>query len=121
MIDELQKILPNFLGHRGHVRCMAHTINLVAKGILRPFDTKQSKDTSGNENNGDDDDELATLLKGINMEELQAELLDLEENGVRETDDDDGLADVLSEMTGEEKNEWAEAVVPLRTALVKVS
>lgn len=100
---------------------MAHTINLAAKGILRPFDTRQTKNAAGNGDNGDDNDELANLLKGLNIEELQAELLDLEENGVREADDDEGLVDVLSEMTGAEQEEWAEAVVPLQTALVKVS
>ncbi|KAE9383672.1 hypothetical protein BT96DRAFT_745198, partial [Gymnopus androsaceus JB14] len=38
MINELQKLLPNFRERCGHVRCMAHTVNLAAKGILCPFE-----------------------------------------------------------------------------------
>ncbi|KAE9393958.1 hypothetical protein BT96DRAFT_770318, partial [Gymnopus androsaceus JB14] len=38
MITELSKILPSFLGEECHVRCFAHTVNLAAKGVLRPFE-----------------------------------------------------------------------------------
>ncbi|KAE9390196.1 hypothetical protein BT96DRAFT_783144, partial [Gymnopus androsaceus JB14] len=38
MIDELQNLLPNFRGRCGHVWCMAHTVNLAAKGILCLFE-----------------------------------------------------------------------------------
>ncbi|KAJ3832491.1 hypothetical protein F5878DRAFT_646736, partial [Lentinula raphanica] len=38
MIDELEFLLPNFPGQKAHVRCFAHTVNLTAKGVLRPFE-----------------------------------------------------------------------------------
>lgn len=117
MIDKLKALLPSFLGRRGHVRCMAHTVNLTAKSILRPFEPKKPKiDEDGNEVNGDGDG----LEGGLGMEELRAELQDLEENGLCEGDDVEGLVNVLDEMTDVEKEEWAEAVMPIRRALVKV-
>lgn len=117
MIDELQKILPSFRGRRGHVRCMAHIINLVAKGILRPFEVKK-KQTSGSDNNGNGDDDSPDLASAL--EELQAQLRDLEENGVCDEDDDDGFVNMLKEMSEGEMSEWTEAVAPIHMALVKV-
>ncbi|KAJ3963861.1 hypothetical protein EV361DRAFT_982852, partial [Lentinula raphanica] len=38
MVDELAVLLPNFYGRESHVRCFAHTLNLTAKGVLRPFE-----------------------------------------------------------------------------------
>ncbi|KAJ3751748.1 hypothetical protein EV360DRAFT_13467, partial [Lentinula raphanica] len=38
MLDELEEQLVGFLGKRAHVRCFAHTVNLTAKGVLRPFE-----------------------------------------------------------------------------------
>ncbi|KAJ3816596.1 hypothetical protein F5880DRAFT_1455608, partial [Lentinula raphanica] len=38
MIDKLEILLPEFMGKLSHVRCFAHTVNLTAKGVLRPFE-----------------------------------------------------------------------------------
>ncbi|KAJ3816949.1 hypothetical protein F5880DRAFT_1446614, partial [Lentinula raphanica] len=38
MVDELELLLPKFLGRKAHIRCFAHTVNLAAKGILCPFE-----------------------------------------------------------------------------------
>lgn len=103
---------------------MAHTVNLAAKGILRPFEVKQIKNNINVEGDGSDDDddhELLSLIKGLDIEELHAEIRDLEDNGECDKDRDDGFVDVFEEMTVEEKMSWAKAVVPLRSALVKVS
>ncbi|KAE9387865.1 hypothetical protein BT96DRAFT_761653, partial [Gymnopus androsaceus JB14] len=35
---ELPKFLPKFAGTNAQVRCFAHTMNLTAKGVLRPFE-----------------------------------------------------------------------------------
>jgi len=113
MITELSKILPSFLGEECHVRCFAHTVNLAAKGVLRPFEPKKRKDNDEEIFTNGDLEEL--------QEELQAEFRDLEENGAQETDDDDGFVDVLNEMTALERDEWEAGIVPLRMALKKVS
>ncbi|KAJ3753996.1 hypothetical protein F5878DRAFT_497517, partial [Lentinula raphanica] len=38
LMDELEEILPGFPGRKAHVRCFTHTVNLMAKGVLRPFE-----------------------------------------------------------------------------------
>ncbi|KAJ3751727.1 hypothetical protein EV361DRAFT_770309, partial [Lentinula raphanica] len=38
MVDELETLIPTFLGRKAHIRCFTHTVNLAAKGILRPFE-----------------------------------------------------------------------------------
>lgn len=55
------------------------------------------------------------------IEELQAELKDLEENGEQTQDDLEGFVDVLKEMTEEEREEWNDGIQPIRGALIKVS
>jgi len=114
MIEELQFLLPSFPGRRAHIRCYAHTINLTAKGVLRPFEPKKPKK---NDKNGDRDGDEAD---DIEREELEAELKDLEENGVQDDDDDDGFVDVVAAMSEEERDEWEVAVTPVRNALTKV-
>lgn len=119
MFEELAKILPTFAGLNAHVRCFAHTVNLTAKGVLRPFEPRKPK--PGASDADIEAAELAGLADDAGLEELRAELRDLEENGAQERDDLEGFVEVLDEMTEEEREEWNEAVQPLRSALVKVS
>lgn len=92
MVGKLSELLPAFPGLAAHVRCFAHTINLTAKGVLRPFEAK----TVGQVEEGS---ELQTIVQETVIEELQAELKDLEENGKQTRDDLEGFVDVLKEMT----------------------
>lgn len=118
MFPELEKLLPNFRGLNAHVRCFAHTVNLTAKGVLRPFEPNKKKDDSA------DTEGAAVSGSGFDdtaLEELRAQLRDLEENGDQEKDDLEGFVEVLDEMTDNEREEWNEAVQPLRSALTKVS
>ncbi|KAJ3816680.1 hypothetical protein F5878DRAFT_510610, partial [Lentinula raphanica] len=43
MLEDLAIILPQFAGKQAHVHCFAHTINLTAKGVLRPFESTKAK------------------------------------------------------------------------------
>lgn len=114
MIEKLGELLPGFPGLAAHVRCFAHTINLTAKGVLRPFEPKRVKGQVSDSN------ELEDIAKDAEIEELQAELKDLENNGEQTQDDLEGFVDVLNEMTEEEREEWNESVKPIRSALIKV-
>lgn len=114
MFDELVKRLLNFKGKKAHVRCFSHTVNLTAKGVLRPFEpTKPTAAESG------DKSQPPVSLEGL--DELMNELRDIEENGNQEGDDVDGFVEVLQEMTVEEREKWEEDVEPLKMALFKVS
>ncbi|KAJ3832394.1 hypothetical protein F5878DRAFT_548248 [Lentinula raphanica] len=55
----------------------------------------------------------------MGLEELYAELKDLEENGDREKDDVEGFVAVLDEMSEEERERWHREVAPVKSALYK--
>ena len=114
MVGKLADLLPAFPGLAAHVRCFAHTINLTAKGVLRPFEPKRINGQVG------EGEELEEIAKETEIEELQAELKDLEENGEQTKDDLEGFVDVLKEMTEEERKEWNDGVKPIRGTLIKV-
>lgn len=111
MLEELVKLLPDFQGLKAHVRCYGHTVNLTAKGVLRPFEPSKAKATESE----------PTVPENIGLEELYAELKDIEENGDKEKDDVEGFVEVLDEMTEEEREQWHADVEPVKTALYKVS
>ncbi|KAJ3817784.1 hypothetical protein F5880DRAFT_1511492 [Lentinula raphanica] len=108
MVDELSSLLSNFLGKNSHVRCFAHTLNLTAKGILRPFEFTKGQGVSNNA--GDND---------MEREELISELHNLEEEGDRGRDNLKGFVNALDEMDAEERATWQNDVAPLKSALFK--
>ena len=112
MLSELVPLLPNFQGEEAHVRCFCHTLNLSAKGVLRPFEPSKPKIAEPNE--------AGVQVDDTGIDELHAELRDLAENGEKEADDVEGFVDVLDEMTDAEKEEWHADVEPVRKALYKV-
>ncbi|KAG1782402.1 hypothetical protein EV702DRAFT_925011, partial [Suillus placidus] len=38
MVDKLAMLVPEFAGEVSHTRCFLHTVNLVAKSLIREFD-----------------------------------------------------------------------------------
>ncbi|KAF5365839.1 hypothetical protein D9757_012804 [Collybiopsis confluens] len=101
MLAELPKLLPNFPGLKAHVQCFAHTINLTAKGILKPFEVcKGTADGDG-------------VPDEVSLEELQAELMDIRE-GNTDHDNENGFAEVLNTMSDTERQGWGDAVKPIR-------
>jgi len=115
MLEELVQLLPKFLGRKAHVRCMDHTVNLTAKGVLRPFEPTKPKQ------NNEGDSEQDTGPEDIGLDELYAELRDIEENGDQDKDDVEGFVEVLREMTAEEREQWHRDVQPVKSALYKAS
>ncbi|KAJ3720706.1 hypothetical protein C8R42DRAFT_582626, partial [Lentinula raphanica] len=117
MVNELEDLIPNFLGKKAHVRCFAHTANLTAKGILRPFEPRRG--AANAESNGEERGNHAND-DNLGLEELNAELRDLEENGDENRDNEEGFVAVLEEMTEEEREKWVRAVEPVKSMLYKV-
>ena len=83
MIDELCNKLPVFGGQASHTHCFLHTTNLIAKALLRQFDTKKQncKREAISESNSLDKQVSATETISGNPEDRK--------------DDTKGLVDVM--------------------------
>jgi len=106
MIKCIGRSLEKFPGPANQTRCFTHTVNLIAKLILKPFDTRKAENTQAFEDalaeireqaKGDDEKE-----GGEDEEEEEEEE---EEEGEDDDDDDDKLAARLE---------------PIRSMLLKV-
>ena len=95
MIQHIGELLGNFLGPANQTQCFVHTINLIAKSILKPFDTRKSKGTE------DFDDVAQALAK----EQEQ------------ETDNDDNDEDNDDK---DEDDKLVTRLEPIRSMLLKV-
>ncbi len=75
MIDHLSVLLNKYPGAANRTRCFTHILNLVAKCIMKQFDTPKNKKNPGGDTNemeeADDTDILAATL-----DELEDELED---------------------------------------------
>lgn len=119
MVTELAELIPSFPGSTNQVRCFAHILNLVAKTVIRQFD-------SGKNARNEDDDAaaaLAELVAGLEVDDgpvveddAEATLEDL-----ADIDDDvDGWIDERTDLTEEEREELRETVLPVKMILAKV-
>jgi hypothetical protein len=89
MIDELRNKLPAFGGRASHTRCFLHTTNLIAKALLRQFDTKKR-------NRGAFEREEVSESNGLDEHVYAAKtIVGDPEDG---EDDTEGLVDVVDEM-----------------------
>lgn len=124
MIDSLAERLPDFDGQKGRVRCFLHILNLVAKSLLRQFDTRTEDKNSADAG----DRELAGLAEGL-REFLRAESESPDslgagdggdgENGDLEDDPADDF-DEVEKMSPKDREKFEEEVRPLKLVLVKV-
>ncbi|KIK35541.1 hypothetical protein CY34DRAFT_95904, partial [Suillus luteus UH-Slu-Lm8-n1] len=91
MVDDLKALVPTFGGSTSHIRCFLHTVNLVAKSLIREFDvTKKDADRAlerGAVLTNDEEEvlnELAELSTNIDCEEIETlsdhERLELQRN-----------------------------------------
>lgn len=118
MIKELEKHLPDFPGQANQTRCFAHTINLVAKSLLRQFDVPKKKAAADSDANDSDaiGRQILRLADEIEVEEAETEMN--EDDGGN--DNVDGWVDEVAALTEEERVELNESVQPVRLVLVKV-
>ena len=139
MIESLATIISHFFGEANRARCLAHIVNLVAKIILRQFDSmpkgkKKKTDNVPNDlpkEKDDNDSELDTSDEETEDEEAVARVLDKEEKEMDECDDEDADgedADMLArdvEIMEEAMEEEIERVLkkakPVGRVLFKVS
>lgn len=120
MIDRLAEILDDFPGSPNWTRCFAHTLNLVAKCIMRQFDApkKDKRQDLGWDEAFNALDALADELESdsdkneANNEET--------ENKEGELEIEEGTFDGREGMTAEEVWDLEKTVEPVQRVLVKV-
>jgi hypothetical protein len=108
ILTELTFLLDEFLGLEGRVHCFAHIINLIAKVIIRLFESKKTKNQDDNEVAEEEDTDVEE-----EEEEDPGEVLEEEE------EEEDGIAEeFLEEISDDDLRSQTE---PIHNVLVKVS
>jgi len=102
MIEHLSSTLDDFPGPANQTRCFVHTVNLIAKSILKPFDIQKQKDIRAF------NDAAHALADTIDEHDPEQAVRDDEEKG---DDEDEGE---------EEDNEFNACLEPIRSMLLKV-
>jgi hypothetical protein len=115
MVDKLASMLPSFPGTTNHTRCFLHTVNLVAKSLIREFDTtkkdadkaleEDTEDTSDTELSADTDNATVVAEYGDSVD----------------GDNDEGWVDEVGLLSDRERNELEREIRPVKLVLVKVS
>ena len=139
-MDALEVLLREhqFRGRARRVRCLAHTLNLAAKAILRQFEKakgKGKKHPSGEDSqpfdsddlpslapideDDDDDDNGSSAGDKTNLDDLE-EMFDVEGNENQDTRNEEEINNLFEAMSVAEQEQWKEQVKPLRSALQKV-
>jgi hypothetical protein len=119
MIDSLAEILDDFPGAPNRTRCFAHTLNLVAKCIMRQFDAPKTNKRQG----GDGWDKAFVALDAL-ADELESDSNEDDKESEPEENEDgeieEGRYDGREEMTAEEVRDLQKTVEPVQRVLVKV-
>lgn len=121
MVENLAAEVPAFGGAASHTRCFLHTVNLVAKSLIREFDVtkKEAHKALDKPENSDDRTELEVLSEGIDGEDAVM----IAEYGVGDDDgrdNDDGWVDEVEELDPDERLTLEKSILPVKLALVKV-
>ena len=131
MIEHLSTLIDHFPGAANQTRCFAHILNLVAKSILRQFESRKKTGEGEEEDVNDAKKALAALAQELEDVEVADDPeegfdgdKDLEvgdEDLEVDVDDDDGLGDERGGMSEDDVAELEESLVPIRLMLTKVS
>lgn len=113
--------LPNSFKEQCRVRCFNHTMQLSAKALIKPFDSKQSKSpTNDADEEGDTDD--VNVEDDDEDEDEDEDIPDLETpDGDDNPDDDIETEAALAEMSEEEREILLSDTLEVRSSLTKVS
>ena len=115
MIRYLGETLDAFPGSANQTRCFVHTVNLIAKSILKPFDTRKSKKTKDLRAFNDAAQAIDEVTEGTEQERGE----DNADNGENEMANGGKDKDV-DEHDEPLDNEVAMSLGPIRSTLEKV-
>jgi len=122
MVDKLAMLIPEFEGEASHTRCFLHTINLVAKSLIREFDVSKKDAEQAWEEAAADSDVLIALSSEIEMEDRQT--MDQYGANITEEDDpqdnDEGWVNEVDLLTDEQSVELQTNIRPVKLVLLKV-
>jgi hypothetical protein len=121
MVDKLADILPSFPGRANHTRCFLHTINLVAKLLIKEFDvTKKDASRALEDSDGGASNEEGEVMEDV--EELNADIADYSaEDNAMLGDDDEGWINEVNLLSDHERKRLQREIRPVKLVLVKVS
>jgi hypothetical protein len=71
MVGGLEDLLPDFGGAASHTQCFLHTVNLIAKSLLREFDVMKKADVR--ETDDDVASDMSDMVKMRNLEWVYTE------------------------------------------------
>ena len=119
MVAEMPKSLTCF-SPVNHTRCFAHILNLVAKSLLKQFDTKPDENDQGDLNERERG--LLALAGDIEQEELTTvQEYDQDDDGeIEEGDDVEGWVDEVHALSPREQENLEESLLPVKRMLIKV-
>ena len=112
MVRELSNKVPAFSGVASHTQCFLHTVNLIAKSLIREFNIKKQ----------DADQEIAN--SGISEDDGLDELSIAEDDSTTSAetcDDESGWVDEVELLADDERDALERDIRPVKLALVKVS
>jgi hypothetical protein len=107
MINHLATLLAAFPGSSNHTRCFMHILNLVAKCIMKQFDTLKKKKHSDDDLDDTNEDDVTDLQ--VALDELEEEL----ENDDFSEDTNEWEFNMHIELTEEQINELEETLKPV--------
>jgi hypothetical protein len=126
MVDKLEDLLPDFGGRASHTRCFLHTVNLIAKSLLREFDvTKKNAAAALDSNVLDDDDSIVNELADLSADIEREESHMVGEYNVTGREDDsldneEGWVDEVALLPEDEQIELQRNIRPVKLVLLKV-
>jgi hypothetical protein len=123
MVDKLEDLLPDFGGTASHTRCFLHTVNLIAKSLLREFDVTKKNAVAALDNVADDEEsELVGLSaddeRGESDMAMPGEYYDIEEE--YSLDNEEGWVDEVALLAEDEQIELQRNIRPVKLVLLKV-
>ncbi|KAJ6526308.1 hypothetical protein B0H19DRAFT_970611, partial [Mycena capillaripes] len=120
----MSDIPTNSFNKRNRVRCFAHTLNLVAKSILRPFSAPEKKKKTGEDNGGDNDTDSLPDLVSVSDSDSFDGAFDDDDEEMDSAEEEDTSSNVEDELDLDERaalEEEEQKAFDAETRIVKKS